>query len=221
MKDLTPQQLALMLTGHDAALRAGHWIAALNAAMRAAAIDTPARQAAFLAQVLVESDELRRREEALGYSARRLRQVWPHYFPSDDVAARYSHRPAALANHVYGGRMGNRDEASGDGWRYRGRGLIQLTGRDNYARFAHASGVDALANPDLLLLPDGAARSAAWFWQSKGLSTLADRDAGAEGEAGFARIGHIVNGGETGREQRRLRWKWARQVLGLAPGRAA
>ena len=217
MKELTPQQLGLMLTGHETALRAAHWTAALNAAMRASAIDSAARQAAFLAQLLVESDELRRREEALSYSAARLRQVWPRHFSSDQEALRYAHRPRALANRVYGARMGNRGEASGDGWRYRGRGLIQLTGRDNYARLASSAGIDALANPDLLLLPDGAARSAAWFWASKGLNALADHDAGADGDAVFARISRMVNGGDTGLAQRRLRWKRARQVLGLAP----
>lgn len=215
MKDITSDQLALLLTGHDTAQRARFWRAALAAAMGASAIDTPARQAAFLAQLLVESDELRRKEEALHYSPRRLRQVWPHEFPSDAAAAPYGYRPQALANRVYGARLGNRGVASGDGWRYRGRGLIQLTGRDNYASFARTTGLDVLADPDLLLLPHGAARSAAWFWQSRGLNALADHDAGHEGEAAFERISKLVNGGDIGLAQRKARWRRARHVLGL------
>ena len=215
MKDITSQQLALLLTGHDTVCRARFWSAALNAAMQASAIGTPARQAAFLAQLLVESDELRRKEEALNYSPRRLRQVWPHEFSSDAAAASYGHRPQALANRVYGARLGNRGLASGDGWRYRGRGLIQLTGRDNYASFARSTGLDALANPDLLLSPQGAARSAGWFWQSRGLNALADQDGGHDGDAAFERICRLVNGGEIGLAQRRARWQRARHVLGL------
>lgn len=219
MNDITTQQLALLLTGHDTAQRARCWNASLNAAMQAGEINTPTRQAAFLAQLLVESDELRHTEEQLNYSPRRLREVWPHEFPSDAAAAPFGHRAQALANRVYGARMGNRGVASGDGWRYRGRGLIQLTGRDHYASFARTSGLDVLADPDLLLLPDGAARSAAWFWQRRGLNALADHDAGADGAAAFARICRLVNGGENGFALRHRCWRRARDVLGIpAPG---
>jgi putative chitinase len=219
MNDITIQQLALLLTGHDTAQRARCWNASLNAAMQASDIVTPARQAAFLAQLLVESDELRHTEERLNYSPGRLRQVWPHEFPSDAAAAPFGHRAQALANRVYGARMGNRGVASGDGWRYRGRGLIQLTGRDHYASFARSSGLDVLADPDLLLLPDGAARSAAWFWQRRGLNALADHAAGPDGVATFARICRLVNGGENGLARRHRCWRRARDVLGIpAPG---
>ena len=215
MNDITTQQLALLLTGHDTAQRARCWNASLNAAMQAGEINTPTRQAAFLAQLLVESDELRHTEEQLNYSPRRLCEVWPHEFPSDAAAAPFGHRAQALANRVYGARMGNRGVASGDGWRYRGRGLIQLTGRDHYASFARTSGLDVLADPDLLLLPDGAARSAAWFWQRRGLNALADHDAGADGAAAFARICRLVNGGENGFALRHRCWRRARDVLGI------
>lgn len=215
MNDITEQQLALLLTGHDGAQRARFWIASLNAAMRAGEIDTRTRQAAFLAQLLVESDELRHREELLNYAPRRLREVWPHEFPSDAAAAPFGHQAQALANRVYGARMGNRGVASGDGWRYRGRGLIQLTGRDHYASFARSTGLDVLADPDLLLLPDGAARSAAWFWQRRGLNALADHAAGPDGVAAFARICRLVNGGEDGFAQRHTCWRRARDVLGV------
>lgn len=215
MNDITEQQLALLMTGHDSAQRARFWIASLNAAMRAGEIDTPTRQAAFLAQLLVESDELRHREEILNYSPRRLREVWPHEFPSDAAAAPFGHQAQALANRVYGARMGNRGVASGDGWRYRGRGLIQLTGRDHYVSFARSSGLDVLADPDLLLLPDGAARSAAWFWQRRGLNVLADHAAGPDDVGAFGRICRLVNGGENGLAQRHRCWRRARDVLGV------
>lgn len=220
MNDITQQQLACMLTGPDIDARAAHWLAPLNAAMAASAIATPVRQAVFLAQLMVESCELRQKEEALNYSPQRLRQVWPGRFPDDAIAARYGHHPQALASHVYANRMGNGDEASGDGWRYRGRGLIQLTGHDNYASFARASGLDALADPDLLLTPDGAARSAAWFWQSKGLNELADQTAGSGGDAVFVQICKRINGGTTGLDERRACWKRTRQALGVPDPRA-
>ncbi|MET0267595.1 MAG: hypothetical protein ABW202_18515 [Duganella sp.] len=110
--------------------RAAQWIVPINDSMKTCAIDTPVRQAAFLAQVLLESSEFHQLQEALSYSAERLHQVWPQRFPNLEVAAAYSHNPQKLANHVYAGRMGNGDEASGDGWKYRGCGLIQLTGRN-------------------------------------------------------------------------------------------
>ncbi|MRW91178.1 glycoside hydrolase family 19 protein [Duganella sp. FT80W] len=215
MKDITSHELNLLLTGHETAQRAHFWARPLNVAMHAYAIDTATRQAAFLAQLLVESDELRRKEELLNYSPHRLRQLWPHKFPDAASAVRYSHRAQALANHLYGARLGNRGEASGDGWRYRGRGLIQLTGRENYASFSRASGLDALADPDLLLLPEAAARSAAWFWQSRGLNALADQCSGLDAEVTFERICKLVNGGSTGLAQRKARWTRALHVLGL------
>jgi putative chitinase len=219
MNDITQQQLASMMTVADAGARAGQWTAALNGCMEACAIETPQRQAAFLAQVLVESSELRHLQEALGYTPQRLRQVWPQRFPTDDVARRYSHNPTALANYIYANRMGNGDEASGDGWRYRGRGLIQLTGRDNYAAFAGATRVDALANPDLVLEPQGAALSAAWFWQSKGLNELADKAAGDQADAQFVLITRRINGGTVGLDERRAYWLRTRRALGLDGGR--
>jgi putative chitinase len=215
MNEITQQQLRSVMIAADADARANHWVAALNGGMRACSIDSAVRQAAFLAQVMVESSELRRLDEALGYSPQRLRQVWPQRFPDDATAARYANNPAALANYVYAGRMGNGDEASGDGWRFHGRGLIQLTGRANYAAFAQAARVDAVANPDLLLEPAGAALSAAWFWQSKGLNELADQLAGGQADQVFAQITRRINGGTLGLSERRAYWLRARSALGI------
>jgi putative chitinase len=216
MNQITQQQLQSMLTGADIEPRCKQWLGALNKCMDTCAINTPLRQSAFLAQVLVESGELRRLEEGLSYSTQRLRQVWPQRFPTDEIAFRYSRNPTALANNVYAHRMGNGDEASGDGWRYRGRGLIQLTGRDNYAAFSKGMGIDALGDPDQLLKPDGAALSAAWFWHSHGLNELADKTEGADAEANFVLITKRINGGTVGLEERKACWHRTRTALGLA-----
>jgi putative chitinase len=216
MNEITQQQLRSVMIAADADARAGQWVAALNDCMRACAITSGARQAAFLAQVMVESSELRRLDEALSYAPQRLRQVWPQRFPTDDVAMHYAHNPTALANYVYAGRMGNGNEASGDGWRFHGRGLIQLTGRDNYVAFARAMQVDAIRDPDLLLQPAGAALSAGWFWQSKGLNELADQLAGSQADQVFEQITRRINGGTLGLDERRAYWQRARTALGSA-----
>jgi putative chitinase len=210
-----PQLRAILACAADDA-RPGLWRDALNAAMRDCDITSTARQAAFLAQVLHESGELRHLEEALSYSPARLRQVWPRRFPSDELATAYGHAPERLANYIYADRLGNGDEASGDGWRYRGRGLIQLTGRDNYAALARTLPIDALADPALLLQPAGAALSAGWFWRSHGLNELADRtaDADADADTHFAEITRRVNGGLNGLAERRAYWLRARHALG-------
>jgi len=216
MSDITQQQLRSIMIAPDADARAGHWAPALNDCMRACAITSSVRQAAFLAQVMVESSELRHVDEALGYSAQRLRQVWPQRFPSDEMVAKYAHNPAALANRVYAGRMGNGDETSGDGWRFHGRGLIQLTGRDNYQALAQAMRLDVLADPDLLLAPAGAALSAAWFWQSKGLNELADHLEGDQADQHFEQITRRINGGTLGLDERRAYWQRARKAFAFS-----
>jgi len=213
MNPLTELQLCAVLGAADAHSRPGVWLDPLNESMRACAINSPVRQAAFLAQVLLESTELRHLEEVLSYSLPRLRQVWPQRFPSDAFAAPFAHAPERLANHVYASRMGNGDEASGDGWRYRGRGLIQLTGRDNYSALSQALPIDALADPDLLLQPPGAALSAGWFWQSHGLNELADLTAGSDSDTYFVEITRRINGGSNSLAERRAYWARAQQAL--------
>lgn len=218
MSEITKEQLQAMLTTADADSRAALWVGPLNGGMRACDISTPVRQAAFLAQVLLESSEFHQLQESLNYSAERLRQVWPQRFPNDATAADYSHHPEKLANNVYANRMGNGDEASGDGWAYRGRGLIQLTGRDNYASFSKAMGIDAVADPDLLQQPAGATMSAAWFWQSKGLNELADHTGGSDADTAFVALTKRINGGTNGLPQRRDYWRRAQKALGINAG---
>lgn len=161
-------------------------------------IDTPARLAAFLAQVAHESGNLGRLVESLNYSAQGLVAVWPRRFTADTAAA-YARHPEQIANLVYAERMGNGDLASGDGWRYRGRGLIQVTGRANYAACGKALGLDLVGAPELLEQPEPAARSAAWFWRMRNLNPMADRG-DIEG------ITKAINGGLTGLADRKERY---------------
>ncbi|SHM61472.1 putative chitinase [Duganella sacchari] len=215
MSDITKAQLQAILTTADAEARAAQWIDPINSCMKACDISTPLRQAAFLAQVLLESSEFHQLQESLSYSAERLRAVWPQRFTSDEIAAAYSHQPEKLANNVYANRMGNGPEASGDGWAYRGRGLIQLTGRQNYASFSKAMGIDAVKDPDLLQQPTGAAMSAAWFWQAHGLNELADKTSGADADENFRLLTQRINGGTNGLPQRRSYWQRALTALGV------
>jgi putative chitinase len=156
-----------------AKLRAAQYVPALNAAMVKYEINTPLEQAAFLAQIFHETGNLATVEEGLNYSAKRLTEVWPSRFPSLAVATPYANNPEKLANKVYANRMGNGDEASGDGFRHRGAGCIQLTGKHNQFRYALQADVDLLTVGDYLRTPEGATDSAAWFWRDCGASKYA------------------------------------------------
>lgn len=167
------------------------------AAMPDYRIETPARAAAFLGQVGHESGGLYRLVENLNYSAKGLAAIWPNRYAESDgspneLALRLARNPQAIANNCYANRMGNGDEASGDGWRFRGRGLIQMTGRANYDEALKAIGLD---RPEELEQPYGAARSACWFWKRHGLNDLADADQ-------YLRITRKINGGTHGHAER-------------------
>lgn len=165
-------------------------------------IDTAARACAFLAQVGHESAQLNRIEENLNYSAQALRKVFPKYFRTPQEASSYAHHPERIANRVYANRMGNGGEDSGDGWKFRGRGLIQITGRDNYVSMSSLMRKDLTVWPDALLMPLDACRSAALWWKAKGLNALADRLSGAGERKIFGAITKCVNGGQNGIEDR-------------------
>lgn len=138
-------------------------------------INTPLRLAYFLAQTAHESGGYARTVENLNYSAKGLLNTWPNRF-TPKTARAYHRKPEKIANFVYANRIGNGDVKSSDGWRFRGRGFIQVTGRDNYTEFSKSSGVDCVKNPDWLMTPRGAVTSAAWFWQRNFLNALADLD---------------------------------------------
>ncbi len=138
-------------------------------------IDSPVRRAAFIAQASHESVGFTRLEENLYYrKPERIQQIWPRRVPDLAGAARLARNPRGLANRVYADRLGNGNEASGDGWRYRGRGLFQLTGRANYTEAASALGRPYVTQPELVALPIDAALTAGWYWQRNDLNSLAD-----------------------------------------------
>src|SRR5438874_10983319 len=178
--------------------RADEWAAALNAAMERFEINTPPRAAAFLAQIAHESGELQRLVENLNYTAARLCAVWPNRFATIEAARPYEKNPERLANYVYAKRLGNGDGASGDGWRFRGRGLIQLTGRGNYRSCGLAVMLPLEAEPQRLETPEAAALAAAQFWQSRGLNHLADDQNDDNDDEDFVAIPKIIHGGTAG-----------------------
>lgn len=185
--------------------RAAFWLRPITIAMSRYGITTRARVAAFLAQVGHESAGLSRIEENLRYTASRLLAVFPQYFDADQAKA-YANKPEAIAARVYANRNGNGPEASGDGWRYRGRGLIQITGSANYAEQAVFLGLPLMAEPERLLQPGPAALSAAAYWQSRSLNGLAD--AGQ-----FATITRRINGGLNGQPDRLRRLQLATAAI--------
>ena len=190
------------------------WVQPLETAMQRFQIGTIPRAAAFLGQIAHESGQLNHLVENLNYSATRLVQVWPKRFPTLAAAMPYANNAERLANNVYAQRLGNGDEVSGDGWRYRGRGLIQVTGRGNYRNLAVALGLPLENNPELLEQPEGAALSAAQFWQAHGLNELADDQNDDNDEQDFVTITIRINGGTAGLDERRHFWSTAKNVLG-------
>ena len=181
------------------------WLEPLNATFQKYNISTPRREAAFIGQCSVESANFTHLQENLNYSAQRLMQVWPSRFPNISMAQPYANNPEKLANFVYAGRMGNLQD--GDGWKFHGRGLIQLTGRENYANCGSSIGVDIIDNPDLLLTPKYAALSAGWFWNKHGLNLLADAQE-------YGTMTRRINGGTTALDERIAKITKALQVLG-------
>jgi putative chitinase len=157
-------------------------------------VNTPLRLAHFLAQCGHESGGFRLTQENLNYSAKGLQGIFKKYFPSEAVALQYQRNPQKIANKVYASRMGNGDEASGDGFKFRGRGYIQLTGKTNYSAFDKTVDDDITANPDLVATKYPLL-SAAWFWSKNGLNTIAD--AGATDEV-VTKATKKVNGGTIG-----------------------
>lgn len=210
MPELTADQLAAIM---PACANPANWAPALNAAMDRFDITSAERMAAFLAQIAHESGQLMRLSENLNYSAKRLMQVWPNRFPTMEKAQQYERNPEKLAGYVYAKRIGNGDESSGDGWRYRGRGIIQLTGRGNYRAAAQGIGLPLEEQPDLLVHPGPAALSAAWFWKSHGLNELADDQNDDNDTEDFKTITKRINGGTVGLNERMAFWEKAKRVF--------
>ena len=184
------------------------WYDALTAILPEYGINTPERVAAFIAQCAHESGGFRMLKENLNYKAVSLRKTFPKYFPDDATAAQYANKQEAIANRVYANRMGNGSEASGDGFRYCGRGLIQLTGKENYSWFAASLEMQVEDVPEYLATFEGAVQSACWFWESNNLNQWADK-------GDILTLTKRINGGTIGLEDRIKHYNHALHVLGV------
>lgn len=184
------------------------YVAPLNKTLARFEIVTPLRVAGFLAQTGHESAGLKFVSENLNYSTEALLRVFPRYFPNRALAESYARQPTRIAARVYGGRMGNGPEETGEGWKFRGRGLIQLTGKNNYSAFARAVGLSLDAAVAYLETPEGACMGAGWFWAENGLNALADR-------SDMIGMTKRINGGTNGLEDRKALYARARRALGV------
>ena len=185
---------------------AEHWFNALDKLLPDYEINTPQRIAAFMAQCGHESANFTALKENLNYKAESLMRVWPKYFPDMATAQHYAHNQEAIANRAYSGRMGNGDESSGDGWKFCGRGLIQLTGRSNYQAFADSLEMDIDAVPEYLGTFEGAVQSACWFWENNNLNQWADK-------GDMVTLTKRINGGTLGLEDRIKHYNHALHIL--------
>jgi len=201
---LSREQLAQIIPGNP---YLDHWHHALSLALPDYEINTPQRVAAFMAQCAHESGGFRALKENLNYKAASLRRVFPKYFPDDNIAAHYAGKQEMIANRVYGGRMGNGPEETGDGYKYCGRGLIQLTGKSNYQAFADSIETPVEEIPEFLATFEGAVQSACWFWEANNLNQFADR-------GDILTMTKRINGGTIGLEDRIKHYNHALHVLG-------
>lgn len=204
---LTKEQLKQLLPKNP---YIDQWYNALSQLLPDYEINTPQRVAAFIAQCSHESAGFTALRENLNYRWQSLRKIFPKYFPTDELAQEYANKPnkqEAIANRVYANRMGNGPESSGDGWRFCGRGLIQLTGRDNYSWFAASLGIPVEEASDYLQTFEGAAQSACWFWETNGLNRWADA-------GDILTLTKRINGGTIGLDDRIKHYNHALHVLG-------
>jgi len=182
------------------------WVDALNETFGRFNIVTNNQKAMFIGQCSHECGNFRLLEENLNYRAATLMKSWPRRFPNMEVANAYAGNPKKIANSVYSSRMGNRDEASGDGYRFRGRGCIQLTGHANYFHAGQALGVDLVMDPDSVATPKFAALTAGWFWSTHNLNAPADA-------LDYTKVTKIINGGTIGLDDRIKHVQMALAVL--------
>ena len=202
---LTLDQLKQMVPGNP---YIDHWYEALEQILPDYDINTPQRVAAFIAQCAHESGGFKFIKENLNYKAASLRKVFGKYFPNDQIAAEYAQKPEKIANRVYANRMGNGPEESGDGWRYCGRGLIQLTGKSNYENYAMSLEISVEEASEHLLTFEGCVQSAAWFWENNNLNVLADK-------GDILTMTKRINGGTIGLEDRIKHYNHACHILGV------
>jgi putative chitinase len=205
--ELTLEQLKQLLPRNP---NVEDWYESLTKILPDYGIDTPLRIAAFISQCAHESAGFTILKENLNYRAITLRQKFSKYFPNDEIAQRYASLPnkqEAIANRIYANRMGNGPEESGDGWRYCGRGLIQLTGKNNYSLFADSIGMTVEEASDYLRTFEGAAQSACWYWETNNLNRFADT-------GDVKGLTKAINGGYNGLQERIDNYEHALSVLG-------
>ena len=202
--EFTKQQLKEMIPKNP---YVDQWYEALNEILPEYEITTPQRVAAFLAQCAHESGGFVFLKENLNYKAASLRRVFPKYFTDDATAAAYAGKQEMIANRVYANRMGNGDEASGDGWRYCGRGLIQLTGKNNYTFFAASLDIPVEEASEYLQTFEGAVQSACFFWEQNKLNQWADA-------GDILTLTKRINGGTIGLEDRQKHYNHALHIFG-------
>jgi putative chitinase len=205
MFDFTQTQLSKLLPDNN---YVEYWYSALLKCLPDYEINTPERVAAFVAQCSHESAGFKTLKENLNYRAESLLRVFPKYFPSLELAQEYAHDQEAIANRVYANRMGNGSEDSGDGFKYCGRGLIQLTGKNNYTAFAQSIDTALEEIPEFLTTFEGAVQSACWFWDSNNLNQYADT-------SDILTLTKRINGGTIGLEDRKKHYEHALRVFGL------
>lgn len=204
---LTKEKIAHLLHGNP---DADAWAEAAIEILPKYAIDTPNRVAGFFAQCSHESASFKVLEENLHYRAETLDKVFPKYFKNAGRDANaYAKQPEKIANVVYASRMGNGDTASGDGYRFRGRGVIQLTGRDNYTAFGKSIGMTAEQVIDYVTTKKGALESACWYWQSRNINDACDAN-------DIVKMTKLINGGTIGLDDRTKHYKEALAILGGA-----
>jgi putative chitinase len=185
----------------------GKWLEPLNKTFEKYEINTPTRKAAFIGQCGHESANFKILEENLNYSAKGLMATWPSRFPTIEIATQFERNPEKIANKVYGGRADLGNTEDGDGWRFHGRGLIQLTGRSNYTVCGLALDKPFADLPELVLEPENAVLSAGWFWNKRGLNTLADSE-------DWTTMTRRINGGTIGLQDRINKIHKAMDILG-------
>ena len=184
-----------------------HWHNALSKLLPDYGINTPERMAAFLAQCAHESGDFKFIKENLNYRAASLRKTFGKYFPTDEIAQQYANKPQMIANRVYANRMGNGPEESGDGYRYCGRGLIQLTGKENYFWFAASLEITPEEASEYMETFEGAAQSACWFWETNNLNQWADAK-------DILTLTKRINGGTIGLDDRKRHFEHALHIFG-------
>lgn len=203
---VTANQLQAMHIGPE-------WVDALNETFERWNIRTPRQQAAFIGQCGHECGNFKVLEENLNYRAEALMKLWSKRFPTLEIANQYARNPKKIANKVYADRMGNRSEESGDGFRFRGRGCIQLTGHANYYHAGQALGVDFVKNPELVATPKYAALTAGWFWATHGCNEAAEA-------ANWIALTKKINGGTIGLQDRIQHTEIALNTISIGSGTA-